>query len=43
VPEVKVSQDGTVAVPNKIGLGFELDFDFIKSQTETIELITSSR
>ncbi|MGH9881745.1 MAG: o-succinylbenzoate synthase [Pyrinomonadaceae bacterium] len=39
VPEVTVAPDGTVAVPGGIGLGFELDLDFIKSQTETVELI----
>ena len=43
VPEVKVSADGTVEVPGKIGLGFELDLDFIKGQTETLEVIPSAK
>jgi len=41
VPEVTVASDGTTAVPNGIGLGFELDLKFIKSQTETVESITA--
>jgi O-succinylbenzoate synthase len=43
VPEVKVASDGTVEVPDKIGLGFELDLDFIKGQTETLEVIPSTK
>ena len=42
VPEVTVAADGTVAVPDGIGLGFELDLDFIESQTETKEVITAN-
>jgi O-succinylbenzoate synthase len=34
-PEVTVDRDGTVAVPDGIGLGFEVDLDFIKHLTET--------
>lgn len=34
-PEVTVDRDGTVAVPNSAGLGFEVDLDFIKHLTET--------
>ena len=34
-PEVTVDPDGTVAVPNGVGLGFEVDLDFIKHLTET--------
>ena len=34
-PEVVVAQDGTVAVPDGKGLGFEVDVDFIKHLTET--------
>lgn len=42
VPEVLVASDGTVAVPDGIGLGFRLDLDFIESQTGTLEVITSN-
>jgi len=34
-PEVNVAADGTVAVPDRPGLGFDIDLDFIKSLTET--------
>jgi O-succinylbenzoate synthase len=34
-PEVFVAQDGTVAVPDGKGLGFEVDLDLIKHLTET--------
>jgi o-succinylbenzoate synthase len=34
-PEVTVDADGTVAVPDTPGLGFEVDLDFIKHLTET--------
>jgi O-succinylbenzoate synthase len=34
-PEVVVAEDGTVAVPDGKGLGFEVDVDFIKHLTET--------
>jgi O-succinylbenzoate synthase len=34
-PEVTVAADGTVAVPDAVGLGFEVDLDFIKRLTET--------
>ena len=34
-PEVTVDADGTVAVPDGVGLGFEVDLDFIKHMTET--------
>jgi O-succinylbenzoate synthase len=34
-PEVAVAADGTVAVPDGKGLGFEVDVDFIKHLTET--------
>lgn len=34
-PEVTVAADGTVAVPDGIGLGFEVDIDLIKRLTET--------
>ena len=34
-PEVTVASDGTVAVPDTIGLGFEVELGFIERQTET--------
>ena len=34
-PEVTVDPDGMVVVPNGVGLGFEVDLDFIKHLTET--------
>jgi len=34
-PAVTVAPDGTVAVPDRPGLGFDIDLDFIKSLTET--------
>ena len=34
-PEVTVASDGTVAVPDAIGLGFEVELGFIERQTET--------
>ena len=34
-PEVTVDPDGTVAVPDRVGLGFDIDVDFIKHMTET--------
>lgn len=34
-PEVTVDKDGTVTVPDGVGLGFEVDLDFIKHLTET--------
>ena len=34
-PEVTVAPDGTVAVPDGTGLGFEVDLDLIKRLTET--------
>jgi O-succinylbenzoate synthase len=34
-PEVTVDPDGTVAVPDGVGLGFEVDADFINHLTET--------
>lgn len=41
-PEVNVSADGTVEVPERVGLGFDVDLELIKSRTETLELITRS-
>jgi O-succinylbenzoate synthase len=34
-PAVTVAPDGTVAVPDRPGLGFDIDLDFIKRLTET--------
>jgi O-succinylbenzoate synthase len=34
-PGVVVAADGTVAVPDRPGLGFEVDLSFIESRTET--------
>jgi O-succinylbenzoate synthase len=34
-PAVSVAADGTVAVPDRPGLGFDIDLDFIKRLTET--------
>ena len=34
-PEVTVAADGTVAVPDDIGLGFNVEVPFIESRTET--------
>ena len=34
-PEVTVAAEGTVAVPDEIGLGFQVEVPFIESRTET--------
>jgi O-succinylbenzoate synthase len=39
-PPVTVGPDGTVAVPDGVGLGFEVDLDFVRQQTETREYIS---
>jgi O-succinylbenzoate synthase len=39
VPEVRVSADGTVEVPTGVGLGFEVDLDYIESCTQTTQQI----
>jgi len=39
-PEVTVAADGTVAVPEGIGLGFAVDLDYIEHSTETREYIS---
>jgi O-succinylbenzoate synthase len=43
VPEVFVSNDGTVEVPTGPGLGFKVDIDYIESQTVTVERIETTR
>ena len=40
VPEVEVSADGTVEVPRAIGLGFEIDRDYVAARTEAVERFT---
>jgi len=42
VPEVVVAPDGMVDVPDKEGLGFAVDQDFIERRTESFEVIKSS-
>lgn len=37
-----VADDGTVEVTRKPGLGFEIDLDYIKSNTQTVERIERS-
>jgi O-succinylbenzoate synthase len=39
-PEVIVAPDGTVTVPDTVGLGFEVDLDFVGALTETREYIS---
>ncbi|PWT93027.1 MAG: o-succinylbenzoate synthase [Blastocatellia bacterium] len=39
-PEVTVAADGTVVVPEKPGLGFDVDLDLIEALTETREYIS---
>ena len=39
-PEVTVAPDGTVTVPDTVGLGFEVDLDFVGALTETREYIS---
>ena len=41
VPEVEVGPDGTVEVPRAVGLGFEIDRDYVAATTETVERFTS--
>jgi len=39
VPEVTVDADGLVNVPQAPGLGFEMDLDYIKSRTVSVESV----
>ncbi|HXG65939.1 MAG TPA: o-succinylbenzoate synthase [Blastocatellia bacterium] len=39
VPEVRVAADGTVEVPRGVGLGFDIDVDYIENRTERVERI----
>ena len=40
VPEVEVSPDGMIEVPRGVGLGFEIDRDYVAAKTETVERFT---
>jgi len=42
VPEVEVAADGTVKVPTDSGLGFMVDFDYIKSRTRDFERVAAN-
>lgn len=42
VPEVLVEADGTVEVPRGLGLGFEIDLDYMAGNTQTVERIERS-
>jgi len=39
-PEVTVAADGTVAVPDSVGLGFQVDVDYVEHLTETRHYIS---
>lgn len=41
-PEVEVAQDGTVAVPPGVGLGYDLDHEFVEQHTVTRERISKA-
>ncbi|HKN82424.1 MAG TPA: enolase C-terminal domain-like protein, partial [Pyrinomonadaceae bacterium] len=41
-PEVYVLGDGTVEVPVRPGLGFNVDIDYIHSHTQTIECLETT-
>ena len=42
VPEVTVADDGTIEVPQRSGLGFEVDLDYINANTTSLERIGAS-
>jgi O-succinylbenzoate synthase len=42
-PEVTVGADGTVKVPQRSGLGFEVDTDYIDANTLSLEEIKPSK
>jgi o-succinylbenzoate synthase len=42
-PEVEVAADGTVAVPQAPGLGFEVDVPFLESHGEAVERLARPR
>jgi O-succinylbenzoate synthase len=37
VPEVKVSEQGTVQVPGTNGIGFEVDWEYLETRTDSVE------
>lgn len=37
IPDVKVSGEGTVEVPHASGIGFEVDWDYLQSRTDSVE------
>lgn len=39
VPEVMVREDGTAEVPGGVGMGFDVDLDYLESCTEAVEQI----
>jgi O-succinylbenzoate synthase len=39
-PEVTVGRDGTIAVPDGPGLGFQVDEDLVNSRTDTLEVVS---
>lgn len=39
VPEVKVSEEGAVEVPQASGIGFEVDWDYLEERTDSVERI----
>jgi O-succinylbenzoate synthase len=41
-PEVEVARDGTVEVPNRPGLGFNVDMDYIHSHTQSVECLEAA-
>lgn len=43
VPEIEVDANGTVEVPQKAGLGFEIDLDYVAARTIAVERFTSKR
>jgi len=42
-PEVEVAADGTIAVPQAPGLGFEVDVPFLESRSEAVERLARPR
>ncbi|HYK20896.1 MAG TPA: o-succinylbenzoate synthase [Pyrinomonadaceae bacterium] len=41
-PEVEVGRDGTVEVPNRPGLGFNVEIDYIHSRTQSVECLEAA-
>lgn len=40
VPDVKVSEHGTVEVPSTNGIGFDVDWEYLEERTDSVEKIT---